>query len=192
MSNYLFFYGATKENGFLSNFYRSNFKENDLEFDTVERYMHYHKALLFNDQAIAEKIIFVGTPLETKHLGRKVKNFDGQVWDTHKRRIVRQAIFLKFSQNKVLAKKLLETGHKILVEAAGGRNSDRIWGIGFTSEQALVIPTTMWGQNLLGLLLMDVREELRFDGFITEAIDLMGEESVKDLLLKCIEKLKKY
>ena len=53
---YIFFYGHNGENGFMSNFSIHPFNEQGIQFDTVERYMHYKKALLFDDIEIAEKM----------------------------------------------------------------------------------------------------------------------------------------
>ena len=159
MSEYLFFYGQANSNGFLSNFYRSTFEEDNILFDTVERYMHYHKALLFEDYTSANKILQAKTPLDTKRLGRKVKNFDPMTWNLNKKKIVKNGILLKFINNDKLKKKLLDTGDLTLVEASCGRNPDRIWGIGF-SEKTALINKEKWGLNLLGEILMEIREFL--------------------------------
>ncbi len=154
--DYIFFYGHNDENGYLSNFSRQPFIENKQIFDTVERYMHYKKALLFNDTEIADNIIKSKTPYDAKQLGRKVKNFDNKLWDDNKVNIVKTGIRLKFEQNFVISQMLVATGQKHLVEAS---NSDRIWGIGYSSKNALQ-NLNSWGQNLLGKILMDIRSEL--------------------------------
>ena len=38
---------------------------------------------------------------------------------------------------------------------------DRVWGIGFDAEEAVVVERERWGQSLLGRALMDVRERVR-------------------------------
>ena len=62
-----------------------------------------------------------------KALGRKVRNFDPQVWDKLKYSIVLNGNYYKFTQNKEMMDFLLSTGDKILVEASP---VDTIWGIG--------------------------------------------------------------
>jgi hypothetical protein len=57
-----------------------------------------------------------------------------------------------------LKRVLLETGDRLLVEAA---KSDRIWGIGFTAGAAKTVSRDRWGQNLLGIALMKVRKRIR-------------------------------
>lgn len=51
--------------------------------------MMYRKALLFGDAEVAERIMLAITPKEHKALGRKVKNFDGTVWDARREGIRR-------------------------------------------------------------------------------------------------------
>lgn len=40
----------------------------------------YHKALLFNDTAIAAKVLAEKNPSQHKKLGRQVRNFDPKIW----------------------------------------------------------------------------------------------------------------
>lgn len=151
---YLFFWG-----GFLSQWAKCKFTENNISFNTCEQYMMYHKAMVFSDTVTAQEILKVSDPKKQKALGRKVKGFNDKAWDLHKYQTVIQGNFLKFSQNPKLKESLLATGDKILVEASP---FDRIWGIGLAAENDLVLDEKNWrGQNLLGKALMDVREKLK-------------------------------
>jgi ribA/ribD-fused uncharacterized protein len=118
--------------------------------------MMYHKALLFNDSDVATQILAATTPIEVKALGRQVKDFDEQVWKENRYRIVKEGNILKFTQHLDLKEKLLATKGKMLVEASP---RDRIWGIGFGAKNALA-NKERWGQNLLGLVLSEIREEM--------------------------------
>ena len=70
-----------------------------------------------------------------------------------------QACRAKYSQNPDLKQALLDTGDKILVEAA---LKDVVWGIGRGLDYPFLEDESKWlGQNLLGKVLMQVREELR-------------------------------
>ena len=94
-----------------------------------------------------------------KALGRKVRNFDPQVWDKLKYSIVLNGNYYKFTQNKEMMDFLLSTGDKILVEASP---VDTIWGIGLGKENEKAKNVAMWrGKNLLGFALMEVRDEIR-------------------------------
>ncbi len=65
----------------------------------------------------------------------------------------------KFAQNKALCDALLATGDAILAEAAP---NDKKWGIVMTAAVAEKTPQADWnGKNLLGKVLMELREEFR-------------------------------
>ena len=66
-------------------------------------------------------------------------------------------MFTSKTWSSELKAKLLATGEKILVEASP---YDKIWGIGFNKSNALV-NKSKWGQNLLGKVLMEVRNKLK-------------------------------
>jgi len=125
-------------------------------FTCAEQYMMYHKALIFNDTESAAKILKTKYPRQMKSFGRKIHGFDELVWNKHKVAVVERANLLKFTQNKDLQELLLSTEDKTLAEASP---FDRVWGIGFTAENAN-INKKYWGQNLLGKALMKVRKDL--------------------------------
>ncbi|AYV85178.1 MAG: hypothetical protein Satyrvirus6_10 [Satyrvirus sp.] len=130
---------------------------NIVQYLNAEQYMMAHKALLFGDRYIFEKIMKTSKPSSIKFFGRKVKKFDSDVWDKYKFSIVVQGNRLKFEQNPDLLKRLLETGNKTIVEASP---YDEIWGIGLSVKQAVKVPEEEWpGKNLLGKALMLVRDE---------------------------------
>jgi len=108
--------------------------------------------------------MFATNPSEHKKLGRLVKNYDQKVWDGHKRKIVYNGNWLKFTQNPKLLAQLLETDDKILVEASP---YDPIWGIGLDENAIGIEDSNNWqGENLLGYIITDVRDnikELLFD-----------------------------
>lgn len=136
-----------------------SFKENDIEFCCAEQYMMYKKALLFKDFEIAEKILKSKNPSEIQKLGRIVKNFIPEIWDSNKEEIVYKGNVLKFEQNENLKEILLNTGDTILVEASP---YDLIYGIGLGVEDPNITDESKWrGLNLLGKILMRVREFLK-------------------------------
>ncbi|TWT38526.1 NADAR family protein [Blastopirellula retiformator] len=128
-------------------------------YPTAEHWMMAAKARLFDDAEMALKIIYSDTPRQAKALGRKVRNFDDKVWTAEARRLVTEGNLAKFSQNQPLKEFLLATGDQVLVEASP---YDRIWGIGLKgTDPKAAHPQTWEGQNLLGFVLMDVREALQ-------------------------------
>lgn len=153
VNNYIFFL-----KGPFSQWYMSEMQENGTVFNCCEQYMMYHKAKLFGDLKTANKILASSDPLEQKRLGRIVANFNERVWNAHKEKIVYQGNFLKFSQNERLKEYLLSTGNNIIVEA---NKYDRIWGIGMYADDKNLLRTELWGKNLLGKAIMQVRENLQ-------------------------------
>jgi len=142
-----------------SNWFQIPYTNNDQEYACVEQEFMHQKALLFGDNEIAEKIMSTSSPQLMKKLGRRVHNFSQSEWDKHKYEIVKSACLAKFYQNPALAKSLMATGNCTIVEASP---FDTIWGIGFSRSTALNTQK-YWGQNLLGKILMEIREILRND-----------------------------
>ncbi|MDX8350157.1 NADAR family protein [Cognatiyoonia sp. IB215446] len=158
--------------GPFSQWQKGNFEIEGVEFVTAEQAMMHHKALLFGDHETAQKILATHDAGTQKALGRQVRNFVESTWDLHKVDIVKRANHAKFSQNKGLRRKLFQTGNKVLVEASP---MDTIWGIGLDEVKAREIAPEYWpGQNLLGNVLMEVRQELRSE-FPDEATHVAAE-----------------
>ena len=160
--DFLFFYGHTNKEinkSSLSQWYIKDFKENDLIFNCMEKYMMYNKALLFDDKNIANEILNTNQPKAIKELGRKVKNFNDEAWDKMKYKIVFTGNYYKFSQNTDLRNFLLSTKNKVLVEASP---YDKVWGIKMKYDDENIENPFFWkGENLLGFALMQVRDEIK-------------------------------
>jgi ribA/ribD-fused uncharacterized protein len=131
--------------------------------------MMVHKALLFGDESIARQVLAIQSTdpsdLRTvKGLGRKVKHFDDKRWDESKKRIVMEGNLHKFRPKGEAREALLGTGDKILMESSP---NDAVWGIGMHKKNALTLlekaeEEPKWrGQNLLGEILMQIRDMLR-------------------------------
>lgn len=162
MSDFTFFWGHDRnrigDKAVFSQWYPESFYADGITFPTAEHFMMYHKALLFDDEKIAHKMLESPFPGPVKDLGRKVKNFDEEVWDQEKVGIVRLGSILKFSQSEELEGLLLSTGDTVLVEASP---YDSIWGIGMKETARGANDPSKWkGENLLGFILMDVRNIL--------------------------------
>ena len=97
---------------------------------------------------IQEKIRQIASPMDAALEGRNRQNPLRPDWEEVKNKVMLQALRMKFSQNPEIAKELLATGDAILIEHT--RNDD-YWADGGDGS----------GKNKLGLLLMQVREELK-------------------------------
>ena len=161
------FHNPEEENGYLSNWYLSEFTVAGVTFSSMEQYMMHEKALLFQDQETAKKILQTDNVAEIKALGRTVRHFDDNVWIKTREEIVYRGLLEKFRQNPELAEKLEQTGEDTIAECAV---KDRIWGIGLSMEDENRLCIDKWkGQNLLGKVLMRVREDIRHQNRVTMA-----------------------
>ena len=158
-NNIICFHNPTEENGYLSNWYMSEFTYNDIKFSSMEQYMMYQKAVTFRDFDVAKDIMETDDVAEIKALGRKVKNYSDVIWNGMRQIVIYQGLFAKFQQNAILKQQLLETGDSIIAECAV---RDTIWGIGLSMKDTKRFDINEWqGTNLLGFALMAVRKELK-------------------------------
>jgi ribA/ribD-fused uncharacterized protein len=162
---YLFFWGHTQkqqnviDKSCFSQWYPSAFVADDVTYATAEHWMMAQKALLFNDMESYNAIVQTSKPAIAKQLGRLVKNFEPSVWEQKAFELVVQGNWYKFSQVEDLKMFLLNTGDKIIVEAAP---NDNIWGIGLSQDDKDAVNPFKWkGTNLLGFALMEVRDKLK-------------------------------
>lgn len=158
----VYFYGHSDKNyGYLSNFWISPFiDENGTYFNCTEKYLMYMKAKTFeqNNNKLLEDILTINSPPVLKKIGRKVKNYDDEIWSGIRFNIMVNGLRLKFSQNEELKQRLLGTENKLLYEAS---SRDKIWGIGFSLKNAIFVNVEEYGLNLLGKALMVIRDELK-------------------------------
>lgn len=152
------FHNPDEPNGYLSNWYLSDFEIDGIKFTSMEQYMMYKKAICFKDKETARDILATNDVGKIKALGRSVKNYDDRYWNGVRQIIVYNGLMAKFSQNEKLKKKLKETGTYILAECAV---NDLIWGIGLSMTDPRADDPKKWkGQGLLGYSLMLVREKM--------------------------------
>ena len=163
---YIFFWSHKGQNNSvdkhcLSQWYQSPFDEKGIEFPTAEHFMMYHKASLFHDSIAMNRVLEATNPGAAKEIGREVKGFDQEIWETERYSIVVAANIGKFAGNPELKKYLLNTGEHVLVEASP---VDKVWGIGLAEEDSACSNPYRWkGTNLLGYALMEAREQVGHD-----------------------------
>lgn len=152
--NYVFFWKNT-----FSQWHPSVFQINEITYKNAEQYMMAEKARLFKDYESEEKILLTNSPKECKRLGRLVKNFDLNIWNSFAKDIVYNGNKAKFTQNQNFYDELMQTGDKILAEASP---YDKLWGIGLSEEDDRCLDPSLWqGKNWLGEVLTKLRNDLK-------------------------------
>lgn len=157
---FTFFWQKDKLSGVFSQWFYAPFVIEGIQYETAEQYMMAKKALLFNDYEHYVLIMNETDPQRCKALGKDVRNFDAARWDRCKEEIVYNGNYAKFDQNfKARKYYLFNTGNTILAEASP---QDTVWGIGLDASDPDATDPSKWkGQNLLGKILMRVREDLK-------------------------------
>lgn len=130
---------------FLSNFYPAEVEYEGLTFPSVE---HAYQAAKTLDIEVRKQFLNI-TPGQAKRLGKQVKSRDD--WDSVKVSIMHELVGKKF-KIKQLRDELLATGNRYLIE--GNTWGDTFWGV-----------CNGVGKNMLGIILMEIRNELVLDCF---------------------------
>lgn len=138
------FYSVSEKFGEFSNFALFPIKLNKKIWPTSE---HYFQAKKFHDKEYREKIRKSKSPMQAAKLGRDRKQKLRRDWESVKVSIMYEAIEAKFTQHEELKDLLLSTGDAKLVEHTV---NDSYWGDGGNGS----------GKNMLGQLLMKLRDEL--------------------------------
>lgn len=148
----------------LSNFYPSEFKlgvgGNVLTFDCNEQFFMWGKAIQFKAHQTAYNILQLKyNPREARQLGRReIFEYNDNEWIEVREKWMKTGLRLKFSQSKVLGDYLLSTGDAVLIEV---NPRDNVWACGLSIHDDYHDPNLWTGENRLGFLLMEVRDELR-------------------------------
>jgi len=142
------FYSVGDEFGEFSNFAPYPIKLDGKRWPTSEHYFQAHK---FLDAAVRERIRRTASPMEAAKLGRSRKLRLRSDWEAVKVSIMQKAVQAKFDQHADLAALLLGTHDARLIEHAP---DDAFWGDGGDGS----------GRNMLGQILMQLRDELRRSG----------------------------
>lgn len=109
---------------------------------------HYFQAQKFAGTGHEEAVRLAKSPMIAARMGRSRQRPLRPDWEKVKNGIMREAVLAKFTQHAELRDTLLGTGDVLLVEHT---RNDSYWGDGGDGQ----------GENMLGQILMQVRERLR-------------------------------
>ena len=149
-------------------------------FYNTEQYFMYMKAIVFGDEEIAKQILEDGDPKKVKALGRKVQNYDEQVWNEKRYQIMLKANVVKFSQNDDLKQLLLslEYEDRGFVEASP---YDKVWGVRMFESNPDIDDETKWkGLNLLGKILDETRRIIVEEDSINENFKIWDDRDTDE------------
>ena len=119
--DFIFFVSRRGTHGYMSNWLieeNGHFGEGGFMFLTSEHEYVFLKALTFGDLRVMKAVLRTVDPAKVKRLGLEVSPFREDVWRKRRYACMYQAVYNKFSQSDQLAKLLLRTGNKYLIEAA--------------------------------------------------------------------------
>lgn len=145
MTDEIKFYSVIDDFGEFSNFAHFPIKLAKKLWPTTE---HYFQAQKFKDAKDQEQIRQAKTPMIAAKLGRDRKKKLRRDWESAKVNVMRDALMAKFTQHDELKKLLLSTNEAKLIEHT---ENDDYWGDGGNGK----------GKNMLGKLLMQIREKLK-------------------------------
>lgn len=148
----IYFYTVNEKYGCFSNFSPHGFELDGVYWPTSE---HYFQAQKFAGTPHVEQIRLVKKPKDAAKMGRDRSRPLRPDWEQVKDGIMQQAVLQKFQTHTDIREILLSTGDELIVE-----NSpiDYYWGCGADGS----------GKNMLGQILIEVREILRFSNLATD------------------------
>jgi ribA/ribD-fused uncharacterized protein len=142
--------------GILSNWYPLPIIDADVEYNCVDQYYLAKKALMFEDTEHYKQIMNTMDTEQLHQIGKQIRHVDKDKWDKHKIKIMFHANKLKYEQNILALKALLQTRGKLLAYASA---TDTFWGTGAGIEEVSENSPSNWkGYNVLGNILTVLRD----------------------------------
>ena len=145
MPDVINFYRVSEDFGCFSNFAPYPIQVDGKQWPTSE---HYFQAQKFEDHEHQEAIRKTKSPMIAARMGRDRKKPLRRDWESVKVEIMRKAVRAKFTQHEDICRILLATGDAQIVERT---ENDSYWGDGGDGS----------GENMLGRILMEIRDQLR-------------------------------
>lgn len=143
--NVIKFYRVSEPFGCFSNFAAYPVTMDGAVWPTSE---HFFQAQKFHDEAHREAIRTTQSPMDAARMGRDRTKRLRDDWERVKDDVMYRVVLAKFTQHQGIRSQLLSTDDAPLVEHT---KNDSYWGDGGDGS----------GKNLLGQILMRVREEIR-------------------------------
>ncbi len=144
----IFFYKVCEPYGCFSNFSLHSIQIEGKVWQTSEHYYQAQKFVGTRDQTLCQRIYNAPSPEMAAVIGRNPCHSVRPDWDAVKLSIMYEAVLTKFMTYGDLTEILLSTGVQMIIENSP---TDFYWGCGSDGR----------GQNHLGKILMQIRQEMR-------------------------------
>ena len=144
----IYFYKVSEPYGCFSNFSLHPIEVEGSYWQTVEHYYQAQKFVGTENEGLSQVIRDAKTPMEAAQIGRDRTLKLRSDWEQVKRQVMWQGVLTKFLTHTDIQAILLDTGDELIVEDSP---TDYYWGCGQDKT----------GQNQLGQILMNVRQEIR-------------------------------
>jgi len=143
----IYFYKADRPYGCFSNFSPHGVQLAGRSWQTAEHYYQAHK-FCGSDRDLFDRIHAAATPERAAAIGRSHPDAYRPDWPQAKLEVMLAALRDKFQRHRDIQNVLVSTGDRTLIEDSP---TDYFWGCGADGT----------GENHLGRLLMQVRDEVR-------------------------------
>lgn len=144
----IYFYKVDKPYGCFSNFSPHPIQIEGVDWQTVEHYYQAQKFVGSEDERLIQVVRDAPTPMDAATIGRDRTRKLRPDWELVKPQVMWKGVLTKFLTHTDIQVILLSTGEELLVEDSP---TDYYWGCGEDKT----------GQNQLGKILMQVRQEIR-------------------------------
>ena len=159
-----------------SNHFPCQLEVYDKQFKSVEHAFFWRMSTELGKQDLAKKIQESEHAGHAKRLSKEIADDETRLkWETENNTVIMDLIKAKSEQCKQFRDALIESKDKILAEAT----PSKYWATGLSPYITQNFSPSYWpGQNLLGVLLMDLRRDLlEQDATVTEQMESTSLES---------------
>lgn len=167
----------TNEYGFLSLDWAVQLQMDSTMYNSAKQALAAELAKQFNDQTHLEEILLAESPNEISYSLDDVpgdKDSNEIKWNEITKKLLYDINMIKFSQYPELSNRLLETKSAIL---GAYQPDDTLIGIGLSIDRLESKNPVNWtGQNLLGKILMEIRESIRNKQMAIEPVSISVKE----------------
>ncbi len=162
----------------LSNFYQCEIPWSGETFQSVEHAYQWTKAVELEKEELAQKIKDAKHAGAAKAISRKgISREESESWEGRSEEVMKELLRIKVERCTQFRDTLIQSGTKILAEATG----NTLWATGLDVSTTSITKPEYWpGMNMLGMMLMELRDSLITDDIYPDQHKLHVGNSVSD------------